>query len=126
MSDYAKITIIAQRPSLPRLLDAITCYGYTNLTSLLVEPYAPHKPEPVSPVQEFTDWHDGQVIAAAKSLFEDSQPDAGHKEYRRGVCELIGRVRLDAIGHGEDTVSNACEVADQIGIADPYYEGSSR
>lgn len=35
-------------------------------------------------------------------------------EYARGICELIGRLRLDVAGHGGETAANAAEVEDWI------------
>lgn len=55
-----------------------------------------------------------QIIEAADSLF--NPPEQGHPEYARGVCELIGRLRLDHGGHGEETAHNAIEIAKLLNI----------
>lgn len=56
-----------------------------------------------------------QIYAAAFSLIETGAPsqtvDIEASEYARGVCELIGRLRLDFGGEGEGTGENAVEAA---------------
>lgn len=47
-----------------------------------------------------------QLLAVAASL----EPTPG-SEYHRGICELIGRLRLDVRGIGERTGDNALVVA---------------
>ena len=55
-----------------------------------------------------------KIIEVAQTLFDPE--DQGHTEYARGVCELIGRIRLDIMCQGEGTFENAIEVAKQLNV----------
>ena len=54
-----------------------------------------------------------QILDTAKSLFGGG--DQGPTEYARGVCELIGRLRLDCFGVGDGTGENALTIAARLG-----------
>lgn len=55
-----------------------------------------------------------EIMNAARSLLPDEE-DKQNYEYFRGVCELIGRLRLDYGGHGDGTYENAIVVARRLG-----------
>ena len=50
-----------------------------------------------------------QIVLAAASLFEPGETIQayGGSEYQRGVCELLGRLKLDFGLSGEGTGENA-------------------
>ena len=60
-----------------------------------------------------------QIMDTAASLFEPNEPNP-NREYARGVCELIGRLRLDHGGHGEESYFNALEVGDELHVLPIY------
>lgn len=106
MVDYAALNR-GDHPHLDKQADAIV---------KLLTPLTEDKSEPV----EVDIYTLDQIMDAARSLFSPDDLWEGPDQYARGVCELIGRLRLDHGGMGEGTAENAIEAADDLGIANPY------
>lgn len=64
-----------------------------------------------------------EIVDTAKGLVE---PGSTNPEYVRGVCELVGRVRLDALGKGEGTAENAVAFARELGVDPTQLYGLDR